>query len=269
MMMKTLPLTFLLLFSCLANCAETEASKSEPAKAEVTPSKKGSVLITGANRGLGLELVKQFLSDGYTVYGTARSPERATELNETGAQVLQLDVTSQESIDAMVTTLDGAPIDILINNAGYFGPKLMTEKPDTIETVTRKEMELCLEVNTIGPIFVTQALLPNLKAAQQKKVINMSTRASIITNGGGAGAIGYQVSKQALNMVTNNMHAGLHKKGFIVVSVAPGHNKTDMGTKRGKLDPAQSMTMLKDVIEGLTRKQSGGFWYYDGKRLPW
>lgn len=231
--------------------------------------KSSTVLITGANRGLGLELVKQFLKDGYTVYGTARSPEKAVELKETGANVLQLDVTSQESIDAMAASLDGAPIDILINNAGYFGPKLMTEKPDTIETVTRDEMSLCYEVNTTGPVFVTQALLPNLKASTQKKIINMSTRASIITNGGGARAVGYQVSKQALNMVTNIMHSGLKKQGFIVVSLAPGHNKTDMGTERGKLDPALSMEKLKNVIETLNKKQSGGFWYYDGTRLPW
>ena len=267
--MKTNILALFLLLTCVAFSAEKEAVDSSPAKAEEEITEKGSVLITGANRGLGLELVKQFLSDGYTVYGTARSPERATELKETGAQVLALDVTSQESIDAMVATLDGAPIDILINNAGYFGPKLMTEKPDTIETVTREEMELCLEVNTNGPIFVTQALLPNLKSSKEKKVVNMSTRASIITNGAGPGAVGYQVSKQALNMVTNVMHAGLHKQGFIVVSVAPGHNKTDMGTERGKLDPAKSMAMLKGVIEGLTPKQSGGFWYYNGKRIAW
>ena len=267
--MKTNILTLFLFLTCVTFSAEEEAVDPGPAKAEEEMTEKGRVLVTGANRGLGLELVKQFLADGYTVYGTARSPERATELKETGAQVLALDVTSQESIDAMVATLDSAPIDILINNAGYFGPKLMTEKPDTIETVTREEMEACLDVNTNGPIFVTQALLPNLKASKEKKIVNMSTRASIITNGAGPGAVGYQVSKQALNMVTNVMHAGLHKQGFIVVSMAPGHNKTDMGTERGKLDPAESMAKLKGVIEGLTPKQSGGFWYYNGKRVPW
>lgn len=265
--MKTLTLAFLILFSVASYSAETDEADIVPVEPSATEAR--TVLVTGANRGLGLELVKQFLKDGYTVYGTARSPERATELRETGAEVLQLDVTSKESIDAMVKTLDGAPIDILINNAGYFGPKLMTENPDTIETVTRQEMETCLDVNTLGPLFVTQALLPNLKASKQKKVINMSTRASIITNGGGAGAMGYQVSKQALNMVTVTMHSGLKKHGFIVVAMAPGHNKTDMGTERGKLDPAESMAMFKDVIEGLKPKQSGGFWYYNGKRLQW
>jgi len=228
-----------------------------------------SVLVTGANRGLGLDLCKAYLADGYTVYGTARKPDEAAELRETGATVLQLDVTSEESIAALAKELEGKPIDILINNAGYFGPKLMTENPDTIKTVTRKEMELCYAVNTMGPIFVTQALLPNLKASKQKKVVNMSTRASIITNGAGPGAMGYQVSKQALNMATLSMQAGLKKDGIIVVAVAPGHNKTDMGTVRGKLDPSKSMPMLKKVIEELTPKKGGQFWYYDGKKLPW
>jgi len=229
---------------------------------------KPSVLITGANRGLGLELSKQFLKDGYQVYGTARKPEEATELKEAGAIVVQLDVTSEESIQAMAKSLEGVALDILINNAGYFGPNKIGTKMDDISNVTRKEMELCFQVNTMGPIFVTQALLPNLQAGEQKKVVNMSTRSSIISKSRG-GAWGYRVSKAGLNMVTSTLNGELSKKGFIVASVAPGHNKTDMGTERAKQTPEQTMPKLKKVIENLTKKQSGGFWYYDGKRLPW
>ena len=227
-----------------------------------------SVLITGANRGLGLELAKQFLGDGYLVYGTARKPEEAVELKETGATVVALDVTSEESIAAMAESLKGKPIDILINNAGYFGPNAIGTKMNGIDTLTRKEMELCYQVNTMGPIFVTQALMPNLRASKGKKIINMSTRSSIISRKGGS-AFGYRVSKAALNMFTRTLHFELHKKGFIVAVVAPGHNKTDMGTKRGNLQPEDSMPKLKKVIEELTPKQSGGLWYYDGSKLPW
>lgn len=239
---------------------ESNATQKEPQ----TP----SVLITGANRGLGLELVKQFLKDDYIVYGTARKPEQAEELKATGAEVLQLDVTSEESIAAMAKTLAGKPLDILINNAGYFGPNKIGTKQATIDTITRSEIETCFKVNTMGPIFVTQALMPNLRAGTQKKIINMSTRSSIISKAR-AGAFGYRVSKAGLNMVTSSLHGQLFKKGFIVVSVAPGHNKTDMGTDRGKQIPEVTMPKLKKVIENLTRKQSSGFWYYDGKRLPW
>ena len=141
---------------------------------------KGTVLITGANRGLGLELVKHFVADDYTVIGTARKPEKATDLKATGATIIKLDVTSEKDIAAMRQTLKGRRIDILINNAGYFGPKLMTEKPDNIEKLTREEMTRCISVNTLGPLFVTQALLPNLRHSQNPKVINMSTRSAIL-----------------------------------------------------------------------------------------
>ena len=229
---------------------------------------KKSILITGANRGLGLELAKQYLSKGYTVYGTARKPDEATELKETGATVLQLDVTSEESITALAKELEGKPLDILFNNAGYFGPNKIGEKMDGIAELTRKEIELCFQINTMGPIFVTQAVMPNLQKGKEKKIINMSTRSSIISKGR-SGAYGYRVSKAALNMVTSTLHGELHKQGFIVASVAPGHNKTDMGTDRAKQTPDITMPKLIKVIDNLKPKQSGGFWYFTGERLPW
>lgn len=120
----------------------------------------------------------------------------------------------------------------------------------------------------MGPIFVTQALIPNLEAGVMKKIINMSTRSSIISKSR-TGALGYRVSKAGLNMVTSTINGELGKKGYIVVSVAPGHNKTDMGTDRAKQLPEDTMPQLKKVIEDLTETESGGFWFFDGSRLPW
>lgn len=230
---------------------------------------KGTVLITGANRGLGLELTKHFIKDGYTVIGTARTPEKATELKTTKAEVLQLDVTSEESIAAMAKTLEGRSIDILVNNAGYFGPNLMTEKMDTLSTLTRAEMETCIAVNTLGPLFVTQALLPNIKAGKNPRIINISTRAAILNNKGAGRAYGYKVSKTALNMVTKNMSADPNLRGVIVVSLAPGHNKTDMGTKKGNLDPTKTMAIVQQLIVNFEKKHHGGFWFYDGSPRDW
>lgn len=256
-------LIFTLMTACLAFPANLLAAPEPAAKKELT------VLITGANRGLGLELAKQFSADGYTVIGTARAPESAADLKNTGAMIVKLDVTSEKDIAAMAKTLEGKKIDILINNAGYFGPKLMTENPDNIEKLTREEMTRCFNVNTLGPLFVTQALLPNLRLSQTPKVINMSTSSSILSAGSPGNVYGYRVSKTALNMVTRTMAGDKGMKGFLVISLAPGHNKTDMGTQRAHLDPAQTMKKVKSLIESLTAEQHGGFWFYDGSRRPW
>ena len=224
-----------------------------------------TVLITGANRGLGLEMVKQFAADGYKVIGTARKPEKATDLKATGATIVKLDVTSEEDIAAMAKTLKGQKIDILINNAGYFGPKLMTENPDNITKLTRQEMTTCINVNTLGPIFVTQALLPNLRLSPMKKVVNISTRAA----SPGGTAYGYRISKTALNMVTRCMSVDAGMRGLIVIALAPGHNKTDMGTRLANLDPVQSMKKVKALIESLTPKHHGKLWFYDGSPMRW
>lgn len=237
-------------------------------KAENKAPKDITVLITGANRGLGLEMATQFAADGYTVIGTARTPEKATKLKATGAQVVQLDVADEKSIASMASTLKGKKIDILINNAGYYGPKLMTEKSDNIDKLTREEMTRCISINTLGPLFVTQALLPNLRLSKIKKVINMSTRQSILNSGPG-GAYGYRISKTALNMVTRTLAGDRAMGGFLVISLAPGHNKTTMGTARANLDPVPTMKKVKHLIENLTRKHHGGFWFYDGSRRPW
>ena len=250
---------FLFLLSLLSVLSLGQASPVE---------RQPSILITGANRGLGLELCKQYLQAGYTVYGTARKPEKAEELNATEAIVLPLDVTSEESISALAKALEGKPLDILINNAGYFGPNSIGTPQHQLHNITRKEIELCHAVNTMGPVFVAQALLPNIQIGDMKKIINMSSRSAMLSRRGG-GAMGCRMSKAGLNMVTVVLSSQLKGQGIIVASVAPGHNKTDMGSERGQLLPSQSMPMLQKVINDLTMKQSGGFWYYDGTRLPW
>ena len=194
------------------------------------PKKDITVLITGANRGLGLEMVKQFAADGYKVIGTARKPEKATDLKATGATVIKLDVTSEEDIAAMAKTLKGQKIDILINNAGYFGPKLMTENPDNITKLTRQEMTTCINVNTLGPIFVTQALLPNLRLSPMKKVVNISTRAA----SPGGTAYGYRISKTALNMVTRCMSVDAGMRGIDRDRPCPGAQQNRHGNAPGK-----------------------------------
>jgi len=257
-------LTILLLsiFSLSQVWAETSTEKqAEPSK--------GTVLITGANRGLGLEFAKQYKKLGYKVYGSARKPETATELKDTGAHVVQLDVTSMESITAMKKSIGDQPIDILINNAGYFGPNKIGTKQSTLSNIEQSELLSTFQVNAMGPMFVSQALMKNVIAAEKGKIINIATRSGIISKKPRSGAYGYRMSKASLNMLTRTMAAEPSLKDTIVISLAPGHNKTDMGTDRGKLEPSVSVPLMIKLIDTFTIKNSGNFYYYNGDILPW
>ena len=130
---------------------------------------KPTVLITGANRGLGLEFARQYAADGWHVIATARSPDRADELKALPVEVAALDVSDAASVDALAKALDGRPIDLLINNAGIF-PRVRG-----IEEIDFDDYGQTLVVNTIGPVRVTRALLPNLRASDMKTVVNMWT----------------------------------------------------------------------------------------------
>lgn len=216
-----------------------------------------TVLVTGANRGLGLEYAKQYIAGGHHVIGTARKPEEAAELKATGAEVVKLDVTSDEDIANLAKTLKGRRIDVLINNAGYLDTKN-----------ARDAMELSFSVNTLGPLFVSQALVPNLKLSDSPRIINVSSRAGRLTDGTGK-MNGYAISKTAVNMVTRNLHSRLGKQGLIVISLAPGRNQTAMGGNAAPLKPEDSVPLIIKFIASLEESHSGGFWYYDGTELQW
>ena len=231
---------------------------------------KGTILITGANRGLGLEMARKFAADDYYVIGTARSPEKAIELKEVAAEVRALDVTEDESIKVLAKSLKGKTIDISVNNAGYFGPTGSVGKTAGLKELTRSEILDCFAVNSAGPISVTQGLLPNFLAAEKPKVVIISSRSGILTGKArGANAYGYRMSKTAVNRAVRILAEDPVLKKAVVVVLAPGHNQTDMGGERTKLKPEESMKLVKQGIEELTQKHDGGFSYYDGKRLPW
>ena len=216
-----------------------------------------TVLITGANRGLGLEFAKRMSAGGYKVIGTARKPEEATELKEIGAEVLGLDVTDNDGIEAFAKNLEGRTIDILINNSGIFP-----------ESTDREDMLQTYSVNTLGAYFVSEALIENLKKSDSARIVNVSSKLGQLTDGDGS-ARGYGFSKTALNMVTRHLHASYCGDGVTVISLNPGHNKTDMGGDDAALDPEETAKQVFSLIEGLTPEQSGGFWRYDGEKMEW
>ena len=147
---------------------------------------KNTVFITGANRGIGLEYAKQYTTAGWNVIGTARKPEEAQELKATGAEIIKLDVTNDDDITEMQKALQGKKIDLLINNAGVY-----------LRDSDRKSLEFSFSVNTAGPLLIAEALIPNLKKSNNPKIVNVSSRTSILTDGSGK-SNAYAISKLSL-----------------------------------------------------------------------
>lgn len=224
----------------------------------------GTVLITGANRGLGLEFAREYHARGYQVIGTARTPGEAGKLRSLGVRVEQLDVSDPASVRALGRRLKGVPIDILINNAGIIGPHARSFTSLDVDALDRT-----WQVNSLGPMRVTQALYDNLKLADTRKVINITSDLSSIGMNTGGGLYGYRMTKAALNMFTRTLAAELGRDGFICVVLNPGWVKTDMGGRNAPLTPKQSISGMIKVIDGLTAADNGRFFDYRGRELPW
>jgi NAD(P)-dependent dehydrogenase (short-subunit alcohol dehydrogenase family) len=261
-MHRPLALALALLFPCvLALLGGAAAQDAAPSDASRFAGK--TVVVTGANRGLGLELARQYAAAGARVVGTARRPDEATELAATGARVLPLDVADAESVAAFAAALGDAPVHLLINNAGVSG-RALDDELSYAERVRR-----VMEVNTFGPMRVTEALLPNLRAAEGALVVNMSSGLGSIAGNTSGGYSGYRESKAALNMYTRNLAADHRAEGILAICVSPGWVRTDMGGPDAPLSPEESIAGLRRVIEGLSPAQSGLFLGHDGERLDW
>jgi len=225
---------------------------------------KGTVFITGANRGIGLALARNFADEGFKVIGTARKPEKATALKETGARVEQLDVTDQASVDAMAQRMAETPIDILINNAGIKG-----DDSKEMASLDVDNMEWVLNVNTLGPVRVMKALYPNVQSSERKMIVNISsTMGSIERNTWGCCA-GYRASKSALNSINKTFAVDFGKQGVTFVVMHPGYVQTDMNEGQGNITPDQSGVGLMKVITGLDASDNGKFYDWQGDDLPW
>jgi NAD(P)-dependent dehydrogenase (short-subunit alcohol dehydrogenase family) len=221
------------------------------------------VVITGANRGLGLEFARQFHAAGARVIGTARRPDAAEELKALGVRVEQLDVTDAESVARLASRLGNEPVDIVINNAGIGG------RHPSIEQIDADTVDRIFQVNCLGPMRVTQALLPALRKGDRKLVVNITSRLGSIELNEQGGYYGYRESKAALNMFSRSLAGELSAEGFTCVAISPGWVRTDMGGSHAPLSPAESIQGMIAVINGLTTKDSGAFFDYRGQRLPW
>lgn len=219
-------------------------------------------LITGANRGIGLELVKQLRARGDTVIATTRTGADA-DLAATGARVVKLEVSDEDSIEALGSTLASTPIDVLINNAGV-GSQASSIKDQSFEELSR-----VFTVNAFAPILLAKASLPALRAGQRRVIMNVSSQlASIATNNGGS-SYPYRGSKTALNQLTMCLANELRPENFCCVSVHPGWVRTDMGGPKAPMLPPDSARHLITLADRLTPGDSGKFLNYDGATMQW
>jgi NAD(P)-dependent dehydrogenase (short-subunit alcohol dehydrogenase family) len=229
-----------------------------------------STLITGANRGIGLEFARQYLGDGWQVYAACRNPNSASELrrlaNASGdkLRILALNVTEPASIKAAAAELDGQTIDLLLNNAGVGGAR-----GQTIGNIDYGAWARILDANTMGPMRVSEAFVDLVARSKRKLIVTLTSGMGSIADNTSGGSISYRSSKAAVNMVMRSLAIDLAPRGVTCVVVNPGWVRTDMGGPHATMTPAESVTRLRQLIETLGPAQSGKFFNYDGREYLW
>jgi NAD(P)-dependent dehydrogenase (short-subunit alcohol dehydrogenase family) len=217
-----------------------------------------TVLVTGANRGVGLELCKQYADRGDSVVAVCR--KASDDLAATGVRVIDgIDVSSGAAVTALQRELGELPIDILINNAGIL-------RRDSFGDIDYDALLEQYRVNTLGPLRVTEALSGNLRSGS--KVAIISSRVGSIDDNSSGGNYGYRASKAAINMIGTNLKHELLPSGIAVALLHPGLVATDMTGGTG-IAPADSARGLIQRIDELTLENTGGFWHAEGYALPW
>ncbi len=220
-------------------------------------------LITGASRGIGLELTRQVQFRGNTVIATCRDPKSNRELRDLDIAVKKLDVLDGASVQALADSLIETPIDVLVNNAGIGGGRARLTELDY------GKMNECFATNTLGPLRVTAALLPNLRAGERRLVANVTSRMGSIADNTSGGSYAYRTSKAALNMANRSMAHELGADGITCVVFHPGWVQTDMGGANAPLSVENSVQGLLEVMDGLSTADSGRFLNYNGEEIPW
>ncbi|HCI02210.1 MAG TPA: short-chain dehydrogenase [Oceanospirillaceae bacterium] len=225
-----------------------------------------NVLITGANRGIGLQLTKHYIEAGWEVIATYRNAEGNEALQALASPqltLLQADVTNDEGISKIASYFQGQGLDLLINNAGIYGPR-----DQTFGKVERQAWREILEVNTISPMMLAQSLADSL--AQNKGTLAIiSSKVGSIDDNTSGNAYMYRSSKTAVNQVIKCLSIDLGPRDITVVSLHPGWVRTDMGGPNGSIDVVESVAGLTNVIAHVSADQNGHFINYDGSPIPW
>ena len=233
------------------------------------PEKAPVVLVTGANRGLGLEFSRQYAAEGWQVFAACRSPDKAGELKKLEAdsggrvRVLPMDVMDTTSVKAAAGVVGKEAIDLLLNNAGVMGPR------ERLGDLDYAAWARVLDANTLGPVRVVEAFLANVAKSGQKKIVTITSGMGSLADNTSGGSYAYRSSKAAVNMVVRSLALDLAPRGITCIVMNPGWVRTDMGGPRGTISPAESIKAMRSVIADLRPDDSGKFLNYTGKPYPW
>lgn len=229
-----------------------------------------TVVITGANRGLGLALAQHYITSGADVVGGCRTPADAHALRAAGAEVHPLNTSSGDSIAAFAAAVGDRPVDLLYNNAGIDARAAgAADGARGALDLTAEQFEAVMNVNVVGPMLLVQALARNLRAAQGK-VVNISSQVGSFEVAQRMGRdVSYAASKVALNMLSLKQAQALRPDGVIVVAIHPGWVRSDMGGPGADLEPSEAAAGVAGVVDAVTIDQSGSFLRWDGSIHPW
>jgi NAD(P)-dependent dehydrogenase (short-subunit alcohol dehydrogenase family) len=225
-----------------------------------------TILITGANRGIGLAMAEHFVKRGDRVIATVRDPFKLPDVLKTAPReqmvVMGMEVTDDRSVARAAASLK-EPIDVLINNAGIHGMRGGSGLDADLS-----EFAQVLAVNTIAPLRVSRAFLPHLKQAKQPRILTISSQMGALS-GSATGSIAYRTSKAAVNKAMQGLAVDLKPEGIAVAVVHPGWVRTDMGGDRADLSPEESAVGIAGVVDALTMARTGSFFRWDGTIHPW
>jgi len=228
-----------------------------------------TILITGSNRGIGLELCKQYAEAGWSVHACCRNPQQASELQKLASQhkqitIHQLDISDIQQIQTLAKKLQDTAIDILFNNAGIYGQN------DAYFGNTDEQQWLeCFRINTIAPMKMSEAFVSQVAASELKIIATMSSKMGSMTDNGSGGSYVYRSSKAALNAVMTSAAIDLKPKNIKVAILHPGWVKTDMGGPNAEISTEKCVHQLRNILDDFSMQQSGSFFEIDGSIIPW
>lgn len=229
-----------------------------------------TILITGANRGLGLEFTRQYLAEGWTVIAACRNPGTARGLQDLEAKsngalaVVEIDVTDGASVKLAASRLQGRAIDVLVNGAGVYGAS-----GQRLGALDYEEWRQVLEVNLLGTARMCEAFLDCVERSDRRLIVTITSGMGSLADNTSGGSVLYRTSKAAVNMLIRTSAIDLKARGITCIVVNPGWVKTDMGGPNAKLSPEESIQAMRRLFAKLGPEDSGKFYNYDGREYPW